>query len=1451
MRWPRHLLVALSVLALVFVISLLYLYHYRNDEALAQYIMDSNNPKIRGRLEFRRIHWKPQAIIDMAMGVPSLVECEHFAAYDPRGKRVIYAPRASGMVELYPLLVGGGLKIHQLKPVKPTFLVEQVPGPGKLKIGFLETFASTHPHTGRRGAPIEFRDFWLKDAKVRLALSGWSVDLEGLESRGSFLISGGPIVSEGLVIDHTTRVRRGVFQVGGVKLPLKDLTIRRLGGLEQAPTRIDVDIAGLTAGSPFRLVGRLEGVYRGATTATLAADVEQAQRLAHRVVGGEVGVGGPATVSARLQGPLARPRIDGRVQGLALGAGATRLEQLSGEVQLDVAEKRLRVEDVKGRLMGGKITGHGRMNLDSGDWSGGASIVNVDPGVLHPLLAGRLNGKVGLKGGDRPLNRGLAVLDVQLARSRRDLLPRVVDLDGSIHLGREVVDLAGLRIRGDGNSVTARGSLNLGLKQTDLFLRVGSPRLGRWLAQRGLPAAVQSVEGDLHVIGRFPALRATGQLLAHGVGHGILRAQSVKADLQFADGTLRLKQLRSQGYGGRLEGEASLDIFEGSLLRPRKMPLLQAQLRAVGLDLTALGLGSFAIGRVFGDVEISGALNNLSGTAVLKVPRATIQGDRYEGSQIRLGILKDRISVYEGQVARADGGRISLWGDLYYDQRVDMRVSVKDFPVVGIPSVAHLPLGLGGKIHGRVNLTGTLSQPRLGGEVQLSRARLRGVTLGSGSLRLTPGSDSVRLTGKFFGDLLVLDGYLLTDPHPRLHLSMDLKGLPLEKLVHEVRLLGDVRGVVDGRVRLDLDSEVGLAWADARFSRAQLFLRYRPPGTRKVQLIQLSNDQDLLARYDGRQLHVVTARLVTTVGNKDGKRADFTLGGWLSSQKADMRLRGKIAVEILEFLLAKQVKKLEGDATADVRLSGTLDRPKLDGGLWLHGVRVHMPKFDTVIEVPQGQVRLVPGSLRLAGLKIRVGRQEMVASGKIDMNRFKPTMLGLSLAGEANFKLLELLFPEQISAASGAASVKINLTGPVQDPQLAGQLAIKRLEASPRGWGRTITLRKGSVSFSNYQIETVKPLEGSYDEGFLRLAGTARLDRWDLADINLQITGMGIPQRQPNVYSAELNFTLQLLGDSHQLELHGNVDLVDVRYVRKFELIRRAFIKPRVYEEEDPFWKGSPLLEGLKLRLTLRSTGQMLVKNEYAQLNLSGAFGLVGTLSEPRIGGQVRVEEGTFSIPFLRGEYTIQRGDIIFSKQRPVDEAELSITGETLHMDHTGVDYQIRLTLEGPLNRIGIKLSSNPPLEQGQIWALLVTGRTTQQLRTQLKGAVDAQGGAGGNQAAGAADAQVKQLTGEILNQIMVDPLKKVTKLDLLRFEMGTESAQVKAGKRLGRFVNLAGEAEVGLLGDSRAEMRLEGKIHDLLMLVGKLERISTRLETDDIDPTRGRLELKLRLPLR
>ena len=1271
--------------------------------------------------------------------------------------------------------------------------------------------------------------------------------------KGELEVPAGETREVGVLYDAKAKARSGALTIAGQRVPVKGVSASRFQVTSDDPMSWWFEAVLEAAGAPVQASGRMTNTFREGSGVEMAVSSKKAIALLRHLVGHGTGLklGGAVQVVARMDGPLKGPIISGTVRGVEAGVGSVALKELEGALTLDLGRGTLKGERLKGTGLGGKFTADGRLELESSDWSGSAKLEGMDLGGLVSTLTGRLDGSVQLKGVTSPSPRALAVVDLSLARKERDWLPRQVKAGGTVHLGTRVIDLAGLTLRGDGHTLETRGSVNIESGQVNLFTSFKSPRLGQWLTRKGVIQVVEGASGQLHFTGKAPALRASGSVRATGVGYDPVRMKNLSASAVFDGENLRLSSIRSDGYGGTFKGETSVSLFKGNVLHPLEMPLVRGKVKAEGLKLAALSSELEAVGELFAEVEISGPLNRLTGTADLRLPKVSRQGERYDGSWARLGILQDRLSIYRSAFPRAGGGELKTWGDIYYDGSLDLRLKAEAFPITGIPQLARLPLGLGGKVEGQVNVAGTFSDPRLSGTVQLNEAKLRGMAMGSGSVKLTSGSDLVRLKGDLLGGLLRLDGYFLTDPRARLHLRLDIDRLPLEKVAYEVRQLGDVRGILSGTIRLDADSKDGLTWADARLPKVEISLRHQAPGEQNVTVVKLVNNEDIMARWDGSQLHLITANLGTRVVGQKGQQAKFSVGGWISPSGADMKLSGKVALEILEFFLAGRVRELTGEVVANLQFKGPLDQLNPSGVLDFRRITVAMPRFQRLIEIPEGQIKLAGGGLRLDGFKMRVGQHELEASGTVELSQFKPTTTNLLLTGDVNMELLQLFFPEHISHSVGATWIKVRAKGPVANPQFTGQLKVKQVEVSPRGWGRTITLDRGDVRFSNYLIKTKSPLSGTYDEGLIQVEGELRLDRFDLVDVYLKISGTGIPQRSPNVYSAEFNMDVRLLGDSQQLILDGDLELVDLSYTRKFDVLKQAFIKPRVLEEDPPFWKGSPLLENLTLDLKVRSMGQMLVKNNLANLSLSGDFVVVGTLENLHLGGLIRTEEGTFKLPYLRGNFSISQGQILFARNKPMELGQINITSEATFEGRNQVDYLITLKVEGPLSKPAIQLSSVPALDPGQISALLLTGRTTDQLRKELGGGSESGPSVAGGQAAGAADAQVKQLTGEILSSIIEDPLKKVTRLDVISLEVGTESAQIRAGKKLGRYINLAGEYELGLLGDSRAEGRLEVKMHDLLMLVGKWQRLSTRLETEDEDPNQGRLELKLSLPLR
>ena len=85
-------------------------------------------------------------------------------------------------------------------------------------------------------------------------------------------------------------------------------------------------------------------------------------------------------------------------------------------------------------------------------------------------------------------------------------------------------------------------------------------------------------------------------------------------------------------------------------------------------------------------------------------------------------------------------------------------------------------------------------------------------------------------------------------------------------------------------------------------------------------------------------------------------------------------------------------------------------------------------------------------------------------------------------------------------------------------------------------------------------------------------------------------------------------------------------------------------ISPNINESAvAPFYEGKPLLENLALNLRVRTVGDsFMVQNNLApELHMIFDLLVRGTLSEPRIAGDVRPTDGQFRIFGLRGEFTL------------------------------------------------------------------------------------------------------------------------------------------------------------------------------------------------------------------
>jgi outer membrane protein assembly factor BamA len=135
-----------------------------------------------------------------------------------------------------------------------------------------------------------------------------------------------------------------------------------------------------------------------------------------------------------------------------------------------------------------------------------------------------------------------------------------------------------------------------------------------------------------------------------------------------------------------------------------------------------------------------------------------------------------------------------------------------------------------------------------------------------------------------------------------------------------------------------------------------------------------------------------------------------------------------------------------------------------------------------------------------------------------------------------------------------------------------------------------------------------------------------------------------------------------------------------------------------------------PLLERVVFNVNVDTATPILVDNNLAKAEVTTDLRVVGTPYETGLLGRLDVLEGGL-VTLNERTYELERGQMTF-----VDERRIYPSFD-LVMNTTANDYDITLTVSGEPGNTDTTLTSNPPLPEPDIMAMIVTGRTLEQMR--------------------------------------------------------------------------------------------------------------------------------------
>lgn len=224
--------------------------------------------------------------------------------------------------------------------------------------------------------------------------------------------------------------------------------------------------------------------------------------------------------------------------------------------------------------------------------------------------------------------------------------------------------------------------------------------------------------------------------------------------------------------------------------------------------------------------------------------------------------------------------------------------------------------------------------------------------------------------------------------------------------------------------------------------------------------------------------------------------------------------------------------------------------------------------------------------------------------------------VAIRAAGDLDLALLRLL-PDLIVDAEGIARLQLEAVGPTADPDISGEIRIRDALIAPRGLGTTLTIENVVMLVDGETItipaDRDRRLVGTLFNGDLGVSGVIGLDGFipDSFDLSAAITGLAY--RIPNELNITLNADIQIaaskISDSKTWSLGGDIELVDGRFYRDFNILSDSFniggFGRSIEVFSQPIWQTNPIVRDMQTRLNITGRDRLRIVSTIANAELN------------------------------------------------------------------------------------------------------------------------------------------------------------------------------------------------------------------------------------------------------
>jgi len=350
-------------------------------------------------------------------------------------------------------------------------------------------------------------------------------------------------------------------------------------------------------------------------------------------------------------------------------------------------------------------------------------------------------------------------------------------------------------------------------------------------------------------------------------------------------------------------------------------------------------------------------------------------------------------------------------------------------------------------------------------------------------------------------------------------------------------------------------------------------------------------------------------------------------------------------------------------------------------------------------------VQLADGVARIAQFSLAGSAGTLRASGSVGLSEHAP--LDAAVTGALNVGALASL--SRRLQADGEAALDVTARGTLAKPDLSGSIAMRDV---------TVTMDEPAVAVEGFRVRvdlagdrvTVSTLEGELNGGRISGSGGLAVGSGGIRDVNLRLTADDVAMSAPLDLRSLSAADFQVTEREGKIVVGGKITVKEAGLTGDLDIdsgVIASFIGPRTLDLTED---RNETLERIEFNVQVVTETPVLVDNNLARAELMLDLRLLGSPYATGLSGRMSILEGG-EISLNERRYQVERGNVTFLNERRITPSV------DLNLTTTASNYDITLAIAGEPGKTETTLTSTPTLPENDILALLVTGRTLDEMR--------------------------------------------------------------------------------------------------------------------------------------